>query len=247
MSENHSIDTSDIAQFEQLGARWWDEHGPMRPLHQLNPVRISFIREVLAELQPPPAATQSTKPLRNLRLLDVGCGGGLLCEPLARLGADITGLDAAPGAIAAAKAHAAESGLAITYQTGTVEALAETGALYDCVLALEIIEHVTDPAAFIMNASKLVRPGGKLIVSTLNRTAKAYLLAIVGAEYVLGWLPRGTHRFEKFITPQELARFARDSGCTHPRTKGMVYSALTNRWALSDDTSVNYLWAARKI
>lgn len=248
-----TLDPHSTTLFDTLGAQWWDEHGAMAMLHAMNPVRIGFIVDTLAALHTD-AADKTTQnapprtasPLSGLHLLDVGCGGGILCEPLARLGATITGLDAASGAIATAKAHAQAQNLAIAYCEGTVEDHAAKGLLYDGVLALEIIEHVANPKFFVEQVARCVRPGGFVIISTLNRTVKSWLLAIVGAEYVLSLLPRGTHAHDTFITPDELHRFCADAGLVQTRLKGMVYDPLGGRWLLANDTSVNYILAARK-
>jgi 2-polyprenyl-6-hydroxyphenyl methylase/3-demethylubiquinone-9 3-methyltransferase len=208
----------------------------MRPLHAINPLRVSYIRDAIAKHGAFEAA----------RVLDIGCGGGILCEPLARMGARMAGIDPAAGNIDIARAHAAPQGLAIEYRTVTAEALVAEGASFDAVLAMEVIEHVPDQAAFVATAAALVRPGGLLIMSTLNRTLKSFALAIIGAEYVLRWLPKGTHKWERFVTPDELARMMRRSGMRVIDRAGIVYNPLGGKWRISNDTDVNYMFVAEK-
>jgi 2-polyprenyl-6-hydroxyphenyl methylase/3-demethylubiquinone-9 3-methyltransferase len=208
----------------------------MRPLHAINPLRVSYIRDAIAKHCAFEAA----------HVLDIGCGGGILCEPLARMGARMAGIDPAAGNIDIARAHAAPQGLAIEYRTVTAEALVAEGASFDAVLAMEVIEHVPDQAAFVATAAALVRPGGLLIMSTLNRTLKSFALAIIGAEYVLRWLPKGTHKWERFVTPDELARMMRRSGMRVIDRAGIVYNPLGGKWRISNDTDVNYMFVAEK-
>lgn len=238
-----SIDPADVARFDRLGDAWWDEAGPMGKLHEINPVRLGYLRDLLAS-----QATTATEdgPLGGLRVLDIGCGGGILSEPLARMGARVTGIDPAPGNIAAATSHAQAGGLSIDYRATTAEALASSAARFDVVLAMEVVEHVADRDGFVATVASLVEPGGLLVLSTLNRTAKSFALAIVGAEYVLRWLPRGTHRWSQFVTPAELTTAVRRTGLTTLGTRGMVYDPLRRDWRLSRDTDVNYFLAARK-
>ena len=240
-----SIDDAEIARFEAVAARWWDSEGEFRPLHRLNPVRVGFIRDRLCT-DFDRAPTEPT-PLAGLAIADVGCGGGLLCEPMARLGARVTGIDAGDEAVAVARLHAEQAGLAIDYRAATAETLAAEGRRFDAVLALEIVEHVADVDAFLGAVAALVRPGGTLIMSTLNRTPKSFGLAILGAEYVLRWVPRGTHDWRKFVRPSELAAGLRRHGIATEALSGMVFNPLANTWRLAEtDLDVNYLLAGRK-
>jgi 2-polyprenyl-6-hydroxyphenyl methylase / 3-demethylubiquinone-9 3-methyltransferase len=240
----YSIDPAEIAKFDRLAATWWDPHGPMRPLHRLNPTRLAYVRDrICGHFGRDP---QARRPLAELSVLDIGCGGGLLAEPLARLGANVTGLDAAAENIRVAKAHANGLGLQIDYREATAEALADDGRGFDVVLALEVVEHVADVPAFVATAAELVKPGGALILSTLNRTPRAFLEAIVGAEYVLRWLPRGTHDWRRFLRPAELARLVRAQGLAVADIAGMSFNPLRGEWRLGDDTAVNYLLYASK-
>ncbi len=231
--------------FRRIASEWWDQKGKFAPLHKLGPARLQFIRDQLMA-----HFGREGTPLRSLTglsLLDIGCGGGLISEPVARMGARVTGIDPGRENIEAARRHAVDAGLAIDYRETTVEALTATGATFDAVLCLEVIEHVPEPATFLKLCAGLVRPGGLMIVSTINRTVKAYLLAIVGAEYVLRWLPAGTHQWERFVTPDEMARYLAGAGLGPGHTEGMVYSPLSDSWSLSADTDVNYLSAAAKV
>lgn len=238
-----TVDEGEIERFSALAETWWDPEGPMKPLHRLTPARMRYLSERLARHF---GRESGAGALEELSLLDIGCGGGLVSEPLARLGADVTGVDAAAKNIEAAKLHAAEGGLKIDYRHGTAEALAEKGERFDAVLALEIIEHVADPPLFVRSIAEMVKPGGLVIFSTLNRTAKSYALAIVGAEYVLGWLPRGTHDHRKFVKPSELARFCREAGLEITDLTGMVFSPLSG-WSLNaKDLDVNYFACAER-
>jgi 2-polyprenyl-6-hydroxyphenyl methylase/3-demethylubiquinone-9 3-methyltransferase len=231
-----SVDPQEVAHFEEFGEDWWDFSGPMRALHAINPLRVSYIRDAIAK----------RGAFEGARILDIGCGGGILCEPLARMGAQMTGIDPAPGNIDIARAHAQSQGLAIEYRADTAETLVAEGASFDAVLAMEVIEHVPDQAAFVATAAALVRPGGLLIMSTLNRTLKSFALAIIGAEYVLRWLPKGMHKWERFVTPDELARMMRRSGMRVIDRAGVVYNPLGGKWRPSSDTDVNYMMAAEK-
>lgn len=237
-----SVDPEEVARFAAVAESWWDVDGPFRPLHRLNPTRLRWLRDRLAaHFGRDPVARQ---PLAGLRILDIGCGGGLVAEPLARLGATVTGIDATADNVSVARVHAARSGLDIDYRHVAVETLAEAGEQFDAVLALEVIEHVTDPASFVTAAASVLRPGGCLALSTLNRTPKSYLLAILGAEYVLRWLPRGTHDWRRFLRPSETARFLRRAGLVLQRAEGLHYAPLTRHWRVTRDLDVNYLMFA---
>lgn len=244
-SPSGSVDPAEIAKFAALAERWWDPAGPMRPLHRMNPARLGFLRDRLAGRGG--RAADPARPLAGLRLLDLGCGAGLVSEPLARLGARVVGADATAENIAAARAHAAAEGLAIDYRVTTAEDLVAAGESFDAVLALEILEHVADPAAFLADAGRLVAPGGQLILSTLNRTSKSFLMAIVGAEWVLRWLPRGTHDWQRFLKPAEVTALLRAQGFAVGEIAGLVYNPLDGSWRRSArDTDVNYLLAAER-
>lgn len=239
-----TIDRREVDQFEALASEWWNPAGQMKPLHRINPLRIRFIRDEAARhfsFDP-----RQALPFEDLRILDIGCGGGLLSEPLARLGGQVTGIDPGATNIEIARAHALRSRVAVDYRAMTAEVLAETDARFDIVLAMEVVEHVADLKAFVAAASALIAPRGLFIGSTLNRTLKSFALAIVGAEYVLRWLPRGTHTWEKFVRPEEFADALRGVRLIDAQTKGMVYAPLADDWQLSDDTSVNYFISARK-
>jgi 2-polyprenyl-6-hydroxyphenyl methylase/3-demethylubiquinone-9 3-methyltransferase len=234
-----SVDRAEVERFSALAETWWDPRGSMAPLHRLNPARLGFIREALVTQFGRDA--RSLSPFDGLRVLDIGCGGGLIAEPLARLGATVTGIDAAAANIAVARAHARNADLEIDYRATTAEALAAAGDRFDAVLALEIVEHVADVDAFLAAAAALVRPGGAFIGSTLNRTPKSLLLGVVGAEYVLRWLPRGTHRWDRFVKPSEFAAGLRRRGLPVRKIRGLAYDFLAGEWRLSHDIGVNYL------
>ena len=240
-----SVDAAEIARFDALADTWWDPEGPMRPLHIMAPVRIGFVRDRAAAAFG--RKIVADKPFAGLSLLDIGCGGGLMAEPMARLGFAVTAIDAAEKNVAVARRHAAQMGLAIEYRAEPVEAVAAGGSRYDVVLALEVVEHVADIDAFLAATVAAVKPGGLLLLSTLNRTAKAFALAIVGAEYVLGWLPRGTHDWRKFVRPAELAASLRRAGARVGELAGMSYSPLAGRWSITRDLGVNYFAVARKV
>lgn len=244
-TETSSVDPAEIAKFEAMAAEWWDPEGKFKPLHMMNPVRLDYvIRQIAAEFERGPAAE---RPLQGLRILDIGCGGGLLCEPLTRLGARVTGIDAAARNIPVAQAHAREQGLEIDYRHATAEALAAAGESFDAVLAMEVVEHVADPPAFLATCAALMAPGGLLVASTINRNARSFLTAIVGAEWVMRWLPKGTHDWAKFVTPDELWQMMRGAGLDPIDRKGFVFNPLTWQWSISDrDLAVNYVAAARK-
>ncbi|MGO4870318.1 MAG: bifunctional 2-polyprenyl-6-hydroxyphenol methylase/3-demethylubiquinol 3-O-methyltransferase UbiG [Roseiarcus sp.] len=242
---DRSVIAEEVARFDALGDDWWDPDGPMAPLHRLNPTRLEWLRDTIA------AHFRHTgggdePPLAGLTLLDIGCGAGLLSEPLSRLGAEVTGLDPAPTSIEIARAHAEATGAKPSYRAGTVEDLASEGARFDVVLAMEVVEHVADVPAFVAAAASLIKPGGLFALATLNRTLKSFALAIVGAEYVLRWLPAGTHRWEQFVTPDELAAALRAAGLKETQRRGMSFDPLRGEWRLSRDLGVNYFMAARK-
>lgn len=241
-----SIDQADVDRFDRLGERWWALDGPMKALHAFNPVRVAYLRDLLRDELQGPDHPAHAAPLAGLSILDIGCGAGILSEPLARLGATMTGIDPAPQNIEVAQRHAADMGLSIDYRAQTAEALQAQGETFDAVLAMEVVEHVRHPRAFLKVAGGLVRPGGVLAAATLNRTLKSYALAIIGAEYVLGWVERGTHRWEQFITPDELRRAFRGAGVTPLDEAGVVYDLFRNSWKRSDDMDVNYMMAGRK-
>lgn len=237
-----TLDQDEVARFGRLGGTWWDANGPFKPLHRLNPTRLTYIRDQLCARFRRDA--KAAKPLAGLDVLDIGCGGGLVCEPLARLGARVTGIDPGAEAIASAKAHAEAGGLDILYETATAEDLVARGQRYDAVLLLEVVEHVPSVPSFLQAVAPLVKPGGLMILSTLNRTLKAYALAIVGAEYILRWLPVGTHQWDRFVTPEELRVALSGAGLKLTDTTGMIYNPLADEWRLGRDTDVNYLAAA---
>ena len=239
-----TVDPEEVARFDRVAEDWWDPNGPMRALHKLNPVRLAYIRdEACHRFGRDP---RDPRCLAGLSVLDVGCGGGLLSEPLARLGATVTGLDPAPANIAVAKLHAERAGLAIDFRDETVEGVVARGDGFDLVLALEVVEHVADVGAFVAACCAAVKPGGLLVMATINRTLRAFALAIVGAEYVLGWLPRGTHQWDKFVTPDELTAAIEAGGLFVGGTQGVVYDPLNDRWVLARDTAVNYMAAAER-
>ncbi|MGR3479122.1 bifunctional 2-polyprenyl-6-hydroxyphenol methylase/3-demethylubiquinol 3-O-methyltransferase UbiG [Salipiger marinus] len=238
-----TVDPSEVAKFEAMAAEWWNPDGKFKPLHMMNPVRLDYITTQIAGEFDRDLTTEA--PFAGLRILDIGCGGGLLCEPMARLGATVVGVDAAPRNIPVAQTHAAQSGLDIDYRHGTAEALAETGDQFDVVLNMEVVEHVADPLAYLTACSQLLRPGGLHLCSTINRNAKSFAMAIVGAEWVMRWLPKGTHDWQKFITPDELYELMRQAGLTPVDRKGYVFNPVSWRWSISDrDLSVNYVTAA---
>jgi len=239
-----SVDPAEVARFEKIARTWWDPTGPMRTLHKFNPVRLSHIRDEAARHfgRDPLAGA----PLEGLSLVDVGCGGGVLSEPLARLGAQVTGLDPAPTNIAVARQHAQQSGIVIDYREERIEDVVAGGARFDIVTAMEVVEHVSDVRAFVATCCTAVKPGGLLFMATLNRTLRSYALAIVGAEYILGWLPKGTHQWQKFVTPRELEDAIRAGGLQPEKTTGVVYNPLADSWSLSRDTAVNYMVRASR-
>lgn len=234
-----TVDEAEIERFSAMAAEWWSPTGKFKPLHKFNPTRVQYIRDkLIAHFGRDPKAQ---RPLEGLRILDIGCGGGLLCEPLCRMGAEVTGVDASETNIGIASTHASEGGLDITYEATTSEELAARGESYDVVLSMEVVEHVADIELFLQSSASMVKPGGLMFVATLNRTLKAYALAIVGAEYVLRWLPKGTHQWEKFVTPDELERAIHPSGLMVKERTGVTYNPLKDSWSLSSDMDVNYM------
>ena len=239
-----TIDAAEVARFAALADTWWDPAGKMGMLHKFNPVRLGFIKEAACRrFSRDPKRLDS---LAGLRVLDIGCGGGILSEPIARLGAAVVGADPAGANVEAAKVHAGREGLAIDYRVTTAEALADAGERFEVVLAMEVVEHVADLTLFVNRCAEMVKPGGLMVVATLNRTIKSFALAIVGAEYVLRWLPRGTHQWDKFVTPNELEIALEKSGMTMTQETGVIYNLLADRWQLSNDMDVNYMVAAQK-
>ncbi|MCP4385976.1 MAG: bifunctional 2-polyprenyl-6-hydroxyphenol methylase/3-demethylubiquinol 3-O-methyltransferase UbiG [Hyphomicrobiales bacterium] len=245
-----TVDPREIERFSALADRWWDSDGPMRPLHRLNPVRLAFIKDQFCRHFRHDDGTDRTQrdrlALTGLSILDIGCGAGLASEPLARMGAAVTGVDPSAENIAVARHHAGEGSLTIDYRATTAETLVGAGETFDAVLALEVLEHVSDVTAFVASCAALIRPGGLLIASTINRTAKSWALAIVGAEYVLRWLPRGTHAYDKLVKPDELATALRAAGLTRRDETGVMYVPLVDRWRLTTDMDVNYMMVAAR-
>ena len=240
-----TIDPAEVAKFEAMAAEWWDPNGKFKPLHMLNPCRLDYITSQIAvEFD---RDLQTDAPFSGLRILDIGCGGGLLSEPMARLGADVVGADAAARNIPVAQVHAQQSGLDIDYRHSSAEALAEAGERFEVVLNMEVVEHVSDPLAYLSACQALLKPGGLHLCSTINRNAKSFAMAIVGAEYVMRWLPKGTHEWSKFITPEELYRLLEQSGLSPVDRKGFVFNPVAWSWSLSArDLSVNYVTASVK-
>jgi 2-polyprenyl-6-hydroxyphenyl methylase/3-demethylubiquinone-9 3-methyltransferase len=239
-----TVDEREVARFAALAAEWWDPRGSMGMLHKLNPTRLAYIRDTACRhFGRDPKAR---KCLDSLRVLDIGCGAGILCEPLCRLGATVVGADPAEANIAGARLHAERGGLTIDYRATTAERLAEAGESFDLVLAMEVVEHVADLAAFARCCAGMVSPGGLMVTATINRTLKSFALAIVGAEYVLRWLPRGTHRWDKFVTPNELEAVLERNGLRTIDERGVVYNILLDDWQLSGDMDVNYMVAAER-
>ena len=240
-----TVDDAEVAKFQAMAAEWWDPNGKFKPLHQMNPCRLSYITaQIAAEFGRDLTGPQ---PFKGLRILDIGCGGGLLSEPMARLGADVVGADAAARNIPVAQLHAEQSGLTIDYRHTTAEDLAAAGERFDVLLNMEVVEHVADPLAYLTACQHLLRPGGLMICSTLNRNAKSFMMAIVGAEHVMRWLPKGTHDWKKFITPDELYDLIRKAGLDPVDRKGMVFNPIAWSWSLSSrDLSVNYVTASVK-
>jgi len=241
---NSTIDDAEVARFSALADQWWDPTGKFKPLHKFNPVRLSYIKEtVCRHFGRDP---KSVDAFKGLRFLDIGCGGGLLSEPMARLGADVLGADASETNIEVAKVHMQRSGLSIDYRADTAENLAAAGEQFDVVLNMEVVEHVADVPLFLKATSDMVRPGGLMFVATINRTLKAYALAIVGAEYVLRWLPKGTHSYEKLVRPSEIEAPLKASGLSIVQSTGVTFNPLTDSWSRSNDLDVNYMMLAER-
>ena len=239
-----TLDPSEVEKFSKMAAEWWNPKGKFGVLHVFNPVRLGYIKEqVCARFARDPF---DRRPFAGLRVLDIGCGGGLLSEPMARLGADVVGVDPSEKNIKTASVHAAEQKLAIDYRTGLAEDVAASGEQFDVILNMEVIEHVADPAQFTRICCSMLKPGGLMFVATLNRTLKSFGLAIIGAEYVLGWLPKGTHQWEKFITPAELKVWLTENGVAVKDESGVTYSPFKNEWRRSRDMDVNYLVVGEK-
>ncbi len=245
MTPPTTIDPAEVAKFQAMADDWWNPEGKFKPLHMLNPCRLDYItRQIAAEFD---RDLTTPQPFVGLRLLDIGCGGGLLSEPMARLGASVVGADAAPRNIPVAQLHAAQSGLTIDYRHTTAEDMAAAGEVFDVVLNMEVVEHVADPQAYLTACQQLLRPGGLMICSTLNRTPKSFAMAIVGAEWVMRWLPKGTHDWRKFITPEELFDLIHKAGLDPVDRKGMVFNPVGWSWSLSErDLSCNYVTASVK-
>ncbi|WP_108676622.1 bifunctional 2-polyprenyl-6-hydroxyphenol methylase/3-demethylubiquinol 3-O-methyltransferase UbiG [Acuticoccus yangtzensis] len=239
-----TIDAAEVDKFDRLAAEWWNPDGKMKPLHKFNPVRLTYLRQTLCRHFDRDPKLEA--PLEGLRIADIGCGGGLLSEPLARMGADVVGIDAAATNIEVAKRHADMSGVDVDYRNTTAEDMVAAGETFDAVLAMEIVEHVADVPAFVAACAAMVRPGGFTVFATINRTPKAFALAIVGAEYVLRWLPRGTHQFSKLVKPAELERAFTANGLTARQPTGVVFNPIRDEWALGHDTDVNYMIQAVK-
>jgi len=243
-SRQSSIDQAEVDRFSALAREWWNPTGKFKPLHKFNPVRLTYIRDQ-ASLHFGRDA-RSSKPLQGLRVLDIGCGGGLLSEPMARMGAEVVGADASATNIEVAKIHAAQSGVSVDYRAVTAEQLAAEGETFDIILNMEVVEHVSDVNFFMTTCASMVRPGGLMFVATINRTLKAGALAIVGAEYVLRWLPKGTHQYQKLVRPEELQRPIEVSGMNLIDRTGVFYSPLSDSWNLSRDMDVNYMVLAER-
>lgn len=239
-----TINDAEIAKFTAMAEEWWDPKGKFKPLHKFNPVRLAYIRDQLIAHFGRNGSVM--RPLEGLRIVDIGCGGGLLCEPLTRLGATVTGVDAAERNIAIAKIHAEKSGLSIDYRVTTSEALVAAGESYDVVLNMEVVEHVDNVPLYMKSCADLVAPGGLMFTATLNRTARAFALAVVGAEYVLGWLPKGTHDWKKFLTPDEIRSLITRNGLKVTGEKGVVFHPIADEWRLSSDMGINYMVLAER-
>ncbi len=239
-----TIDAGEVERFSALSAEWWNPNGKFRPLHKFNPVRLSYIRDQIAARFGRDA--HAARPFEGLRILDIGCGGGLLCEPMSRLGAEVVGADASATNIEVARLHAAEAGVTIDYRATTAEDLADAGEKFDVILNMEVVEHVSDVSLYISRCAEMVKPEGIMFVATINRTLKALGLAIIGAEYVLRWLPRGTHEYGRLVRPDELEKALSDAGMAITDRTGVIYNPLADRWQRSKDMDVNYMVLAEK-
>ncbi len=233
-----SVDPREIENFSALAETWWDPSGPFKPLHKMNPARLAFIRGQIENHFGP--GKDNMAPLKGLKVLDIGCGGGLLCEPITRLGADVTGIDASEKNIQIAALHAKQTGLKITYRAISGEDMAKTKARFDVILNMEVLEHVADIASFLKSCRTLLKQDGCMLFSTINRTPRAYALAILGAEYILGWLPKGTHSYQKFIKPSELDRYLKEAGFQITELKGFIYDPVNASWKVGRNCAVNY-------
>ena len=245
LTATNTVDPAEVEKFQAMAAEWWDPNGKFKPLHMLNPCRLDYIcAQIAAEFD---RNLTGNLPFKGLRILDIGCGGGLLSEPMARLGADVVGADAAERNIPVARVHAERSGLEIDYRHTTAEALAEAGEAFDAVLNMEVVEHVSDPLAYLTACRTLLKPGGLMVCSTINRNPKSFMMAIVGAEFVMRWLPKGTHQWDKFITPDELFDLLKNAGLEPVDRKGFVFNPIQWSWSLSErDLSVNYVTTSLK-
>ncbi len=243
MVKSKSIDDSEIAKFSAMADEWWDESGKFKPLHKLNPTRVGYVRDKVCEYF---EITGKSEVFKGLDILDIGCGGGLLCEPMQRLGANVTGIDASEKNIKIASLHAEKLGLAIDYQCTSVEQLAEKDKKYDVVLNMEVIEHVADVRGFLEASANCLKPGGLMFIATLNRTAKSFTFAILGAEYILRWLPVGTHSWEKFLKPSEIEPHLTASGLKIKELQGVSYNPISDKWNLSEDLAVNYMMVFKR-
>jgi 2-polyprenyl-6-hydroxyphenyl methylase / 3-demethylubiquinone-9 3-methyltransferase len=239
-----TIDAGEVERFSALAAEWWNPNGKFRPLHKFNPIRLAYIRDQIAARFG--RDSHAARPFEGLRILDIGCGGGLLCEPMARLGAEVVGADASTTNIEVARLHAAEAGVEVDYRATTAEALADAGEKFDVILNMEVVEHVADIELFIGKCGEMLKPDGIMFVATINRTLKALGLAIVGAEYLLRWLPRGTHQYGKLVRPEELERALSNAGMAISDRTGVIYNPLADRWQRSRDMDVNYMVLAEK-
>ncbi|PPR77229.1 MAG: Ubiquinone biosynthesis O-methyltransferase [Alphaproteobacteria bacterium MarineAlpha2_Bin1] len=243
-TNKNTIDQNEISNFSSLASKWWDPDGPFKPLHNLNPTRILYIRNKLISHYN--INQNELKPLKNLRILDIGCGGGILSEPMARLGGEVVGVDPSEKNIKIAKAHSEQNNLSIDYINSTAEQLVEWGEKFDVILNMEVVEHVNNIETFISSCYSLMNPGGIMFIATLNRTLKSYFFAIIGAEYILKWLPKGTHDWNKFVKPSELRSYCSSSGFINIDLKGMKYNPLRDTWGITSDLSVNYIGSLHK-